>query len=285
MSVKIGKEARVDPAIITDTAKLQSVIDGGAKTIFFGEGTFAFDAKILLPHGVSLVGEGPHSTVFDYPSAAALAEMIEVVGPPPGGAIAQGSRIRGIGFTNSGGGATLGVKSSEADTVLEDLSVASLGLDLAGAFNRAIRCDIAGATGIILVSGVWGVVEGCSFIGGNTGISISGDHALVRGNRLDGAATSIIGIHILPATNWAQILGNQLANIGVGTGDGIVCASVAADILVANNVIDGASIPDESIKMDASAVASQNVVHNMMSGGSYSLFGATGVGNTGTRTA
>ncbi len=272
----ISKRARVHPSIITSTAALQAALDGSEQVIRLGEGIFNMDAVLALPPGKTLEGVDPTKTTLNWNVAAAGAAIISVSGG--GGGIMNQTRIRGIGFTNTGGGAAASVDTIESFTTFEDLLSEILPILARGSWNKVTNCAVTGAGGGITLAGPQSIVEKCRLLSAVVGIFIDADACIASENIIVGDGATTYGIRVAVTRDFVQVLGNNISGIGGAPGHGIAIDSVAAQNLVAKNLCHGA-FAGSGIFF---AVATPGTVHAIgnMTAGSLVLNGATGLGNT-----
>ncbi|KKN55283.1 hypothetical protein LCGC14_0583740 [marine sediment metagenome] len=272
----IGKTARVDPAIITSTAALQVALGGSESVIRLGEGIFNMDAVLTLPPGKTLEGVDPTKTTLNWNVAAAGSAIVSVSGG--GGGIMNQTRIRGIGFTNTGGGALASVDTVESFTTFEDLLSEVLPILARGSWNKVTNCAVTGAGGGITLAGVQSIVEKCRLLSAVVGILIDADACIASENIIVGDGATTFGIRVAVTRDFIQVLGNNISAVGGTPGHGIGIDSVAGQNLVATNICHGA-FGGSGILFASGTPGTTHAISNMTAGGLV-LNGATGLGNT-----
>ena len=271
----VGKTARVDPALVTSTAALQAMLAGSEEVIHLGQGVFNMDAVLALPVGKTLVGEGPTKTTLNWNVAAAGVAIVTVGGG--GGTVMNHTRIRDIGFTNTGGGAAAAIDTTEPFTTIENVLAEVLPILARGTWNKVKNCEVTGAGAGITLAGTRSIVEKCRLTLATVGIFVDADSCIVSENMISGDGNTNYGIRVAVTRNFVQVLGNHVDTVDGAPGNGIAIDSVAAQNLVANNLthtIGGVGI--------MFAPATPGTVHAIgnLTGGSITLNGATGIGNT-----
>lgn len=271
----IAKAPRIDPALITSTAVLQSALDGTEKVIRLGRGIFNMDAVLTLPPGKTLLGEGPTVTTLNWNVAAAGASIVAISGG--GGTIMNQSRIQGLGFTNTGGGALASVDSVEPFTTFEELLSEVLPILARGTWNHVKSCDLTGGIAGITLSGIESLVEKCRLQTADVGILIDAASCIARENTIVGGAGSTFGIKVAVTRDFVQVVNNNISAVGGTPGHGIFIDSLAAQNLVANNICHGTFV-GSGVFFAVGQVGSTHAIGNMTNG-SIVLNGATGIGN------
>lgn len=271
----IGQQAKVHSSLITSTAALQAMLAGSEEVIHLGQGVFNMDAVLALPVGKTLVGEGPTKTTLNWNVASAGTAIVTVGGG--GGSVMNHTRIRDIGFTNTGGGALAAIDTTEPFTTIENVLAEVLPILARGTWNKVKNCEVTGAGAGITLAGTQSIVEKCRLISAAVGIFVDADACIVSENIIVGDGASTYGIRVAVGRDFVQVLNNNVSAVTGAPGHGIAIDSVAGQNLAAQNVCHGGFTGSGVLF----AVATPGTVHAIgnMTGGSITLNGATGIGN------